>query len=1018
MNYRYLILFIIIILTGHINTATATFEDGFQNHPTDDILQGKDNIRWYETHAGTYPAPVLVASSFITHKNDCEFGAHTGHSEIVNDYGYFSSYWSFSVTHWWKQPTADIKVYFYDRNYIVINTYSITTWLPPQSTNVLDLYELVYSSGNIYLYKNGVLSTNLGALGGSEEPKYMGLYVNSPAFNPAKIRIAHASFDGNIISMCTDENPDTFVNVNSDDVINAFWSTKSIDPYGNWNDSTFQIVTTWLDASTTVNTTTITNKIKPIGWITYSRANIMPVPNYGTYKFDLTKDGSVIESDYLTFLPIGDSGTVSWNKATYVPYETGSATYQYSAYDPATYNYYLKTYNIDTGLKDTQTLTAITGTIDVPFNAWETGSYYSLLTVKDKATGDEYSFAFDTFDMADAVLISGITYDVTNNVSLGTTYINFTQNTVWYNTTSVANGSYELPSLSSSGQITANASKTNYTHEDFYFTPITASLYTVNLYLFPTNISRNTTAIEGMILTDTLHQAIPGATVNIWNSTWSNSTIANAMGYYRFDDLICDTDQVNETFNSSEFGTWVNLNNSNIVSGSQVVGNVTDIFYNNTDYEMNYTDSTINITASGNMSNYTDYYIDYDYYITTYYNLNATAPGHDDSTDYSVAVTYNNWSIQNILLTPIYTLTISAIDSNTLGEILIFDANLGGTIYSTTNGTITTYLSYGLYSFTITASNYYPGYLNVIMSENKNETITLYQVDSEYYAPHYVKFIVKKIWGTVYNNVTVDVYTGTSAIGISQLNGTTGTDGAVTFKLYENTQYTLTFISAEYGINKQLTLYPIDSLYYIFVSATDDPWTEFDTPISEGININVTKEKINLTHAYINVSYTDYLSGTTGTLVYLNQTNQSNRTGPQNITDSYNAGAGNFTHSFIVENYKGQGYFVHFIGSHTIYGNIDVTYTVHFPTTIGFFGIPDKAWLYFAVLIMIFTGAIFTARSAEQGALLVCFEGWIFMFFGWFNTVNELQVTAGLILATVVAVAANFIRFEKKEGLN
>ncbi len=70
-----------------------------------------------------------------------------------------------------------------------------------------------------------------------------------------------------------------------------------------------------------------------------------------------------------------------------------------------------------------------------------------------------------------------------------------------------------------------------------------------------------------------------------------------------------------EVFNSSEYGTWVQLAHTNIVPDSEVVTDLTGTitYTRGVDYEMNYTDGKIMILSTGSMSNWTDYLIDYEY---------------------------------------------------------------------------------------------------------------------------------------------------------------------------------------------------------------------------------------------------------------------------------------------------------------------------------------------------------------------------------------------------------------------
>ena len=75
---------------------------------------------------------------------------------------------------------------------------------------------------------------------------------------------------------------------------------------------------------------------------------------------------------------------------------------------------------------------------------------------------------------------------------------------------------------------------------------------------------------------------------------------------------------VNETFNSGEYDTWVQLNHTNIVENSETVTDLTGAttYTRGTDYEMNYTAGQIKVLSTGSMSNNTNYLISYDYTTT------------------------------------------------------------------------------------------------------------------------------------------------------------------------------------------------------------------------------------------------------------------------------------------------------------------------------------------------------------------------------------------------------------------
>jgi len=277
---------------------------------------------------------------------------------------------------------------------------------------------------------------------------------------------------------------------------------------------------------------------------------------------------------------------------------------------------------------------------------------------------------------------------------------------------------------------------------------------------------------------------------------------------------------------------------------------------------------------------------------------------------------------------------------------------------------------------------------------------------------HYVKFTV---WGLAgyYEGVTVTVYENddVTALYIKE----TGTDGSVTFIMNRDQEYRVTFVDSVQGIDKEMTLYPKETSYLVYIAFTN-PWDEYSTPINEAIDIDVTTAIINSTAAYVNISYTDTLQQTTAATVYLNQTNNSDPYN-QTVIGSQDGFSNNWTHSFIVTNYTGESYYVHVIATHDTYGTVDKTYAVSFNDNVIFDGIPSKFFLYLSIFIMLFTGAMFGASSVGQGSMIVCTEGWIFLAFGWFNSIDSGHIMVGLGFATVFSLVYLINQKTKKEGV-
>jgi len=249
-------------------------------------------------------------------------------------------------------------------------------------------------------------------------------------------------------------------------------------------------------------------------------------------------------------------------------------------------------------------------------------------------------------------------------------------------------------------------------------------------------------------------------------------------------------------------------------------------------------------------------------------------------------------------------------------------------------------------------------------------------------------------------------------VGAESNPKTTDSSGSASFLLFKTQLYRITLVNASAGVNSEMTLYPKDTEYLWLISQTDEGFQDHDILERDAIITTVNKSIINSTAAYINVTFNDTQSQTTNMTVFLNQTNSS--------LSSWTAN-GNGTNSFLVTNYQGKSYLIHFYGmGHPEYGTIDYTYSVLFEKTdVGISGIPSALWLWFAVGVMFFTAAIFTASTVELGLIIVCAEGWIFLALGMFGSLGTSGTTRfgiALTLISVLAIMAYAKRQQTREG--
>lgn len=318
--------------------------------------------------------------------------------------------------------------------------------------------------------------------------------------------------------------------------------------------------------------------------------------------------------------------------------------------------------------------------------------------------------------------------------------------------------------------------------------------------------------------------------------------------------------------------------------------------------------------------------------------------------------------------------------------------------------------------FLAASAEYYDDSGTIIVTTDTNHVtqrdILLTSTTTDY-VPHYVKFTVKDIFRNKYSDVAVSVYKGLTPEGVAFRTGTTGDDGSVTFRLDQNTQYTLTFIKIADGIDETLTLYPQENNYNVYVGPQSlEPDDDYS---SEEIDITVSKELINNTHAYINVTYLDNLNETTGLNIYLNQSTTNNLFN-QTVIDSYSGVSNSTTVSFVVEDYAGQTYFINIDIDHVTFGDVQRSYAVNFDGMEDAHGF-SQVYIWLAIGGIMFSGMIFKATNARQGAFVVCVVAWVFIILGWFDNLGDkgvLAITAGVTLATILSIAAIMAKGEKE----
>jgi hypothetical protein len=396
---------------------------------------------------------------------------------------------------------------------------------------------------------------------------------------------------------------------------------------------------------------------------------------------------------------------------------------------------------------------------------------------------------------------------------------------------------------------------------------------------------------------------------------------------------------------------------------------------------------------------------------------------------YSTFATYEGFDI-----------TITAYDIRTGASIMNFTAYLDtGSSGSTTSGIVSFECedAYEWIEVTVNSQGYYASKQTTYLDSDKEITIVISPIGLEPNVLPEIRPItitVVSFLGTRYEMVNVSMtpiehtygsldwlwsvfgVTESTDIPNSTMSGFTDADGDISFVIVDGVKYTVTCVKAAAGINKTIELYPKSGEHYtIYIWSSESElvvWHSFVT----NVTINVTTETIDSTHAYINVSYTDDSGGTAVINYTINRSEISGMSNETTVASGYDAGGANINISEIVENYRGQMYYISLLINHSEFGEVPKTYSVKFRGIRLDLGFEDETvYVFFAICSMFLLGLIFGGTIPDYGALIVCFGGWMFYGFGWFDPVGY-SAPLVLSMATVISILYIIIQRGHKEG--
>ena len=233
----------------------------------------------------------------------------------------------------------------------------------------------------------------------------------------------------------------------------------------------------------------------------------------------------------------------------------------------------------------------------------------------------------------------------------------------------------------------------------------------------------------------------------------------------------------------------------------------------------------------------------------------------------------------------------------------------------------------------------------------------------------------------------------------------------VVFHLFEDQEYRITFINTTQSINEEITLYPRDSSYVIYVgSFTFSPSTD---SFYDNVQWYYVKNSINLTHSWLNFSYNDLENKTTFIEYWINDTNLTSPTTLFYTNQVYPCSSGVY-HSNNIVNASNHTYLVHFSALHPDYPCLAHSglQSISFYTKKLIDLLFAEQWQYTvtSLCILIFLGMLFGATNAAKGSLLIILTAWFFSFIQWLP--SSIPGYAALVLATLLAIGWNLRKNE------
>lgn len=731
-----------------------------------------------------------------------------------------------------------------------------------------------------------------------------------------------------------------------------------------------RIVTSHWDTGEVVNVSYLPDdKYTGTVKIDFKEMLIEPDKPYGIYQIKLYRSDNTLMDVYnFKYLPEMPGGYhISWDKHRYMSMDTAVINTSIEVLNSAKYIFKGQIIDMNGDTVYEWGINTENSEEEVEIDNWEEGTYIVALNLKDRESGQDFDIAYDVAEVTYKVGMAGTIYDVETGDTLNATDVITYQAGSWYNTTSAADGSYNLTDMVVDYPITVMAAKDGYDHHGFNFNPMLSKVYPIDIYMYPDNLTyTGDAAIAGMTIENLYHQAVPGANVTIYNTTWTGHVTASDSGYFIINNLA-----PNSTYKIS--GTSASYSPSEEYTVETTTGVTTQDVKLSGIYAL-----TVNIrdgiTHTPVMDKVT---------------LGLTGePGMDRSE----STTSGDYTFTG-LDAGMYTVTAAAEGYYGTTKNVFLDSNKTVILYLNEK-TESSPFAYPPHNVKFTLRSAFGGYI-----PGAEVTAVGYETSMG-------------SWAWLLNMLGINEEE--TPIQGTEMTGVTGSDGAINFMMIEAVKYRVNFYK-EGEFNVTWEGYPKDEYYEVWTSplgASD--WYRTGYNPLDIITFAVTAVTSDADETQITVAYNDTLDNTTSATVNLDRRLAN---GTEINIASYNSGVASWNHTFnITGDHRDEDYLIRLYSDHGDLGNVTRKIGVHTkpgPTNLG---LPEGLLLYFAMGIMLFTALFFGQTSVNAGVVVFSLEAWIFYWLGWLQDLGtDAVLVTTLTVITFIAVLYNIMHRSKRE---